>query len=301
MLYLILALLSSSLISVLMRLGNAHIKNNMMMFLWNYAICGFLSVVFMMEAGGIGAGADASVVVNPGGFFGGYQGGMGFAILLGAMSGIMYLVNFVLLQFNIRHNGMMMSSVFMKLGVLVPTLMAMVVFGDKPGFLQVLGFVMAIVAILIINIPSKSERADGNNGLTKALWLPILLLCAGFTDSLANIYEKVGSSALKDQYLLFTFAAACLISLLMAIKRKENFTIADLVWGFAIGVPNYFSARFLLLALGQLNAILVYPAINVGTILVVSACGIVFFKEKLNRKKALGFGLILVALVLLGL
>ena len=150
MIYLILAIASSALISVFMRLGNAHIKNNMVMFLWNYAICGILSMVFMLESGGIGAGADASAVVNPGGFFGGYQGGMGFAIVLGALSGIMYLVNFVLLQFNIKNNGLMLSSIFMKLGVLVPTLMAMLVFGDKPGVLQTLGFVMAIVAILII-------------------------------------------------------------------------------------------------------------------------------------------------------
>lgn len=46
MIYLLLAILSSTVISLLMRTSEKFIKNNMIMFIWNYVICLFLSIFF---------------------------------------------------------------------------------------------------------------------------------------------------------------------------------------------------------------------------------------------------------------
>lgn len=53
MIYLCLAILSSAAISVLMRIGDSHIKNNMIMFVANYAVCGLLSFLFLVIDEGI--------------------------------------------------------------------------------------------------------------------------------------------------------------------------------------------------------------------------------------------------------
>ena len=47
MIYLILAIASSSLISIFMRLSENHIKNEMGMFMASYALCAALAVGFM--------------------------------------------------------------------------------------------------------------------------------------------------------------------------------------------------------------------------------------------------------------
>lgn len=290
MMYLILAVLASTCIAFFMRLGERYIKNNMVMFIANYAVCLLLARIFM---------GSQKLFTS--------QAGMGYAAIIGVISGILYLMGFVLLQYNIGKNGVVLSSLFMKLGVLVPTLMAVVVYHETPSVLQVLGFVLAIGAIVIIN-GKKDRDGKGTDTEGKSLvrgekaakwWLLALLFVGGVTDSLANVYDKQGVGALKNHYLFITFTAALVLSVVLKQIKKQSITRMDLLWGIIIGVPNYFSARFLLLSLGQLPAIIVYPAYNVATILAISVVGVVVFHEKLEKRKLLGLLLILIALVLL--
>ena len=287
MIQLILSILSSAAIAVLMRLGDKQIKNNMVMFASNYIVCGVMSWAFMQKAGEAASGT-----------------GSGFALGLGIIGGIMFLLSFVLLQFNIGKNGVVLASTFMKLGVMVPILMAVVVFGEDPGRYQLLGILLAIIAIIVINgeksdetVHSKSEK----NQLSGKIWLIILLISGGFTDSLSNIYDKIGSADYKNQYLLVIFAVATVLSIVMAVVKKQRFTWVDAAWGIAIGIPNYFSARCVLYALASLPAIVVYPVYNVATILIVSLVGIFVFKENLSKRKLCGLVMIAVAIILLNL
>jgi multidrug transporter EmrE-like cation transporter len=55
----------------------------------------------------------------------------------------------------------------------------------------------------------------------------------------------------------------------------------------------------LLLALGELPAVLVYPVCSVGTIVAITVVGILFFKEKLSAKKISALVMIMAALALL--
>ena len=280
MVYLILAIVSSAMISVGMRLTEKYVSNTMGMFTANYAVCLILSRLLMGDVRLLAA-----------------QSGMGMAVGLGVVSGLMYLVNFVLLQRNIRLNGVVLSSASMKLGaVLIPVLVAILFFHERVKGLQVVGAVLAILAILLINL----EKGDVNRGGQKA-GLVVLLVISGITDTMANIYEKTGAEALKNHYLFYTFLAALLLALVMALRAKEKVTGRDIVCGLLIGVPNYFSARFILLALGSVPAVIVYPGYSVGTIMLIALIGLAVFHEKLSRQKAGAMGLILAALVLLNL
>lgn len=111
MIYLLLAILSSALISVLMRLSNSRVNSSMAMFAVNYALCAVLSRAFM--------GSSSLFTAQP---------GMGMALGLGAFSGVMYLASFLIMQHAIRSCGLVMSTTFTKLGVIIPTLIAIVVF-----------------------------------------------------------------------------------------------------------------------------------------------------------------------------
>lgn len=283
MLNLILAFVSSVLISIFLRVSESKVKNNYAMFLANYFICSALSALYIMLEGG----SDAFRI----------QTGSGFALGLGALGGILFLVSFVLLRWNISMNGVVLSATFMRLGVLVPTIMAIVAFHEQPGWMQLFGLVAAVVAIIIIN-GGKSDSKEGSRG---KIWLLVLLIMGGFTDSLANIFDKVGQAAVKNQYLFFIFIVATLLCVGILIVQKHRPSKWELLWGALVGIPNYFSTRFMLLALGELPAIVVYPVYNIATILLLSLAGVLIFKEKLNTRKAVGLVFIVVALILLNL
>ena len=277
MINLILAILSSMLVSVTMRLSEGRAKNNVSMLAVNYVMCAVLSFVYAGELSLLPAG----------------EAGFTFTLLWGLLSDGMYLGSVLLLQWNIGKNGVTLPATFMKLGVLVPTVLSMIAFGEVPGAAQAVGIVLAVAAIIMINTGKRGAKAASMLGLVA------LLGCGGLTDFTSKIYEEMGSAALSDHYLLYTFAAACLLCVLLAVVRKQKLTPADVAFGALVGIPNYYSARFLLASLSSVPAVIAYPTVNVGTIVAVSLCGMMLFKEKLSRRQWIAMGVILAALVLL--
>ena len=277
MIYLLLAILSSALVSLTMRFGEDRAPNRIAMLAVNYVCCTVLAAVF---TGGelIAAGEGAGLTWG-----------------LGAVSGVMFLVSFLLLQWNVRMNGVVLSSTFMKLGVIVPTFMAMTVFGETPRATQIVGLVLAVAAILIINLEKGGGKAKSSAGLL------ILLLSGGLTDVLSKVYEQWGNAAFGSQYLMYNFGTALILCVLLCLGRKQKLTWTDVACGLGIGVPNYFSARFLLQSLGSVPAVLAYPTYSVATIVVVSLAGVMLFGEKLSRRQVAGMGVILAAIALLNL
>ncbi len=283
MIYLILAIASSACVSIFMRLSENYIKNEMAMFMANYGICVVLSWAFMSE--------PMAQVLSKG----------PVAILtVGIITGVLYLGSFMLLKYNMKHNGIVLSSTFMKLGVLIPTLMAVVVFGEKPGVLQVAGIVLAITAIVVIQFEKEAVK-EGN----KKVWLLMILIGSGLADAMANVYEQMGQPEGKDGYLLVTFGTALALASSSAVygtvTGKAHIRKADLLFGMLIGVPNYFSARFLLLALGSVDAVIAYPVYSVATLITITVAGLLCFHEKLSKKKAVALVMIVAALCLLNL
>ena len=278
--YLILAILSSMMVSVVMRISEKYTGEGMGKLAVNYVMCCLLAWAFS-------GGMD----IFP------RQAGLGATLLMGLVNGFLYLAGFVMLQWNISRNGVVLPSTFMKLGVIVPTLMAILVFGEQPRLTQLAGLLLAVVSIFVIQGKGEKQKS----GKVKIGGLILLMLAGGSADAMSKVFEETGNQALKDQFLLYTFAVALVLCVLLVIAKKQRFGWKDAVFGLLIGIPNYFSARFLLLSLAEVPAMIVCPTFSVGTIVLVALAGVILFKEKLNRRKMIGLVLILAALVLLNI
>lgn len=285
MIYLIVAVLTSSSVSIIMRWGEKHVKNNFAMFMANYITCSMIAAFFLLTS--------RKPIFLP-------NDGLGFAIGLGAFGGILYLSAFVLLKMNIGKNGVMLSSVFMKLGVLVPLAIAIIVFHDKPSTFQIIGMMISLAAIIVIYLePAASDDEKRKKG--SLIFLLALLLLGGLVESFANIYEKVGNSEHKDLYMLCVFISASLCCAAIVIFQKKRITPADAAFGIMIGIPNYFSTRFLLKALESVPAVVTYPVYNIGAIILIGLAGILLFKERPGIRKYIGFAMIICAIVFLNI
>ena len=277
MVYLILAILSSALVSICMRLSGDRVKNNISLLAVNYSICSLV------------AAADAGWSILPA------AEGVGSTLIMGIIHGSFYLGSFWLLQQNVRKNGVVLSATFMKLGLLVPMTVSLLVFREQPGLLQVIGFVIALCAIVMINGAEAEASVQSRAGLL------LLLLAGGGGDAMAKIFEETGQQSLEPQFLLYTFVTALMLCLVLCVKSGQTLGKYELLFGVLIGVPNFLSARFLLKALAALPAVIVYPACSVGTILAVTMAGVAFFGERLGRRQWGALGLTLVSLIFLNL
>ena len=278
MIYLLLAIATSAMVSIVMRTSEKYIKNNISMLCVNYLMCVILANYYT----GIGRIS-----------FG--EKGMQTAVFLGIFSGFLYLFSFVFLQLNIRKNGVVLSATFMKLGVLVPTLMSVIFFKERLELLQLIGFCIALFAIVLINFEKGQQSASFKMGLV------ILLLGGGSADAMSKVFEQLGNVKYEDYFLYFTFISAFVLCVIFAVFKKQRLHITDIIFGLLLGIPNYLSARFLLKALSSVPAVITYPTYSVATIVVVSIAGVVFFKEKLSKKQKSAIAIILVSLVLLNI
>lgn len=277
MLSLILAIASSSLVSIMMRLGESRCSSKMTLPVSNYAVCSLLGLFFLLRGGIPGAGD-----------------GIGFAAGLGVFGGFLFLYSLLLFQQCIARNGIVLSSAFMKLGVLVPTVTAVLIFREQPRAAQLAGFALAIAAILLLNVEK------GKTGSAGAKWMLLfLLLVCGSTDALTNFYDKWGTAEAKEFFLLAVFFTALVYSAFLLHREGRRIGPWDILCGIGVGIPNYFSSRFLLTALKTVPAVVVFPVYSASALLVITAAGILIFREALNRRKAAAMLLILAALVLL--
>ena len=275
---LILAIASSALVSITMRFSGSKIKNNLSMLAVNYIMCTFLAWVYT------GFGSLYPAVY-----------GSPTAAVFGAVNGVLYLAGFVLLQRNIRTNGVVLSATFIKLGLLVSMAVSVIFFGERPEIWQWAGFALAVTAIVLMNYRPGEGKAGNLAGLL------LLLLAGGGGDAMSKVFEELGNPALSDYFLVVTFGTALLFCLILCKAGKEKMGRWEVLFGLLIGIPNFFSAKFLLGALQDIAAVIVYPVYSVATILTVTVTGILVFREKLEKKQWLALGMILVALVLLNI
>ena len=278
MIYLILSILGSVAVSFFMRMSEKTVKGSASLLLVNYMMCIVLAMLFT-GGGNVAPGTP----------------GKGIAIGLGVINGFFYLSSFVLFKYNVSKNGVVLSSIFMRLGILVSMILSIVVFGERPEVLQLIGFVIAVAAIVLIQTDKEKTTAGFKAGLL------LLLLMNGSGDAMSKVYDELGNPSYGEFFLLFTFLVAGILCFLLMLYKKERVGRAELFYGLLIGIPNYFSARFLLKSLAQVPAVIAYPTNSVAVIVLITIGGVILFKEKISKRKWIALIMIGVALCFLNL
>lgn len=279
MIFLILAVLCSSTMSIVIRLSNGRVKSRISMLAANYLTCMVTAVCFL----------------GPRNLFASAEG-FSRAFGMGMLNGIFFMTALIANQYSISRIGMVLPSVFSRMGgLLVPLVFSIFLFGEVPGALQIVGAMLAVAGILLMNLKSGSGKA----GCTAALI--ILLLTEGMASSMTKIYRETGVAAFSDNFLFFTFTSAFILCAAVAILRHERPGLREVLFGAMIGVPNFLATRFILGALENIPAIIVYPSRSVGTIAVIALTGVLVFKEKLSKRQVIALMIIIAALILLNL
>lgn len=280
MIYLILAILCSAGVSIFMRASEKYCQGHYGILLMNYVVC--------VLAGLILTGRGLTQTDGK---------GMPVPIVFGVVTGLLYCGSFILLQWNVRKNGVILSSTFMKLGVIVPAVLAVVWFGERPGWNQGLGFILAITAILMIHLEKGKIRTEK----AYTIGLLLLLLGGGLGDSMAKFYDVYGNPGLGSFFLMLSFLVSGIISGILVFRGREKITKYEVLFGVLIGIPNYFSARFLLWALADIPAVITYPTYSIAAMALIGAAGVLMFREKLTKRQWGAYLLVILAVGLLNM
>jgi multidrug transporter EmrE-like cation transporter len=217
-----------------------------------------------------------------------------WAIVLGLITGIFYFSCFICYQESVKRNGAALSGTFGRLGILIPMLFSVIMWGELPTVLQIVGILLSLISIIIVNISFNSNEAKGFNIL-----LIVLFMLGGMGDFCNKLFQKYSILIYKDLFLFAIFFTAFLLSLYFTFRSKNKVSGKDILFGFLVGVPNLFSSYFLILALNTVATAIAFPAYSAGSILFINIGGMVIYKEKLSLKNKVAVALIVLSLVLI--
>jgi drug/metabolite transporter (DMT)-like permease len=162
---------------------------------------------------------------------------------------------------------------------------------------------LAILALILIIFKSKKELLEGK----KTSWLLVLAVFfgTGLVDTIINVAGKrFDFSDFNKGFPLVCFAIAAFGGTLVLIfVKKSKFEFKNLVGGFLLGIPNYFSIYTLMEGLTYYkgNAAIVYPIVHILSILLASFIAFLWFKEKLSLVNYVGAFFAIAAVLLLSL
>lgn len=271
MLYLLLSVFCSVLIANLLMLHNRQGGHGILpVFLGNYLVAGLFSFAALPAPG-------APLPV--------------FDLVLGILCGAFFLLNFLVYQRSIVVNGLSLSVGVMRISMIIPVLLAVLMFRDRLNVWNLAGIITGLAAFGL--------RANLKE-LHNLLWILGLFLVSGLTDAGLKLYKELGSGA-EPTFVCIIFSSAFVFTLLAILLGKQLPRPASLLFGCALGIPNRYSTVFFLRGLDSVPASIAYPLVAVAIMLLSIVSDLIIWKKQAKARDALLWTLLLLSLLLLNL
>lgn len=285
MIYLLLSILSSTVIFVVFRLYKKYGVNTLQAIIVNYfiaCIVGFFGYIESVD--------DLIRIPSESWFLG--------TVFLGAM----FITVFNLAAITTQRSGLSVVSVATKMSVAIPVFFGIFIYNESLVFLKVTGIILALAAVYLSSIKTKKGISIKKENLIFPL---LVFVGSGIIDTTINYLENfyvsetdVGLFSSSIFGIAGIIGTAILIG--QAVLGKLKITWKNIAGGIALGIPNYFSIYFLVMALrspGFENSV-IFTLNHVGIVLASTILGIVLFKEVLLKKNWIGIALAVISIIL---
>ena len=285
MIYLLLSVLSSSVIFVIFKLFERFGINTLQAIIFNYFFA--FSVGMLVDQQEL----KPLKIISEDWFLGTF------------ILGFMFIAVFYLAAITTQKSGLSVVSVATKMSVAIPVLFGIVLYDESTGWIKIMGILLALVAVYLTSIKKK----EGIKIKKRNLIFPLLVFFgSGIIDTTLKYLET--SYVAQADVALFSstiFAIAGIIGIFILLFQQVRGTLQlsfkNVLAGIALGIPNFGSIYFLVLALrGEgMESSTIFPLNNVAIVMISTFLGILLFKEKMLSKNWIGILLAVASIVLI--
>ncbi|MBM3314358.1 hypothetical protein FJY71_00755 [candidate division WOR-3 bacterium] len=296
--FLLLKVLSSVGMGVLLRRAEARGLPRLPMVRVNYAVAALLAFFAAVAIGSTRAGVRT--------------------VLLGVATGGLFVTGMFCWIATIRAAGLALSVVAMRVAIVVPVLASVLVWHEPTTPMQLGGSAVALAALgLVLSdvvgpgprrkpVVTGSElgaepAAAGRASRAAPFWLAGLFLVDGLVMLPAQVFDRWELPGESLPFQAVIFVSAFLITTVIYYLRRERVNYQTAAQGSLVGACNLGNYLFLVLALGMLPGIVVYPVIAAGEVGLMALAGVALWREKVGPRAWVGIGLAVLALVLIQL
>lgn len=215
--------------------------------------------------------------------------------------GLLFISVFYCIALTAQKNGVSVSMVAAKLSVAIPVITAFLWYNDSITLLKILGIASSFVGVyLIASSPNQSSTKNKNWYLPLAVFVG-----SGIIDTLLNMVNHkfippADTNAILSVVFFTAFCLGLIWLIIKLITKKATIKYTDVIWGIALGIPNYLCMYFLLKTLHVFNqATIALPLNNILILMLTALVGWLGFKEALSPKKLIGLGFAFISIVIL--
>lgn len=232
---------------------------------------------------------------------GGRPGLAGGAIALGVVTGILFVVTFLLLGEAIGRLGLALPVAASRLAPMLPVLVSIVVYGERPGTFGVAGLSVAGLAIAAM-VAAAMEQS----GVRRISWVGgglLLALCfgMGLGQVSMKVFQELFPAGHEAGFLAWLFGTALVAAWWRVLATGRRVRRDDVLAGLVLGIPNVCSSLFMLQALRRLPGIMVFPVNDAGVVVVSTAVGLLWWRERPGCRSWVALALSLAAILLLNI
>ncbi|HEY0197414.1 MAG TPA: DMT family transporter [Rhodanobacter sp.] len=282
MIYVLLSVVCSVLVSVLLKLARRRGVDIGQAVAWNYLVASALTALILQPS--------LATLREP---------GAPWISLVGL--GILLPTIFLALGASVRHAGIVRSDAAQRLSLLISLLAAFVLFGERLTALKGIGIALGLLSLLCM--VWRSHKTGTREGL--AGWLyPLLVLCGfGIIDILFKRVALAGVPLGASLQAMFALALPVAFGLQWWRRMRDGvrFAARSALGGMALGLANFGNIFFYLRghqALPQHPA-LVFTSVSIGVVALGALVGTLVFRERLSALNLVGVALALLAIVLI--
>ena len=207
--------------------------------------------------------------------------------------GAFFIVMFNIMAITTQKLGISISSMASKMSLIIPVIGAIIFQNASIGIYKIAGIIIAIAAVYL------TFKKSGST--TKPTLAIILFFGAGILDMWIDFIRNNYLSSTFDfnSFIVTVFFTAFGMGLLKVIWEGKRILRKNIVAGIVLGVPNYFSIYFVLLALENLGGIYVFPILNIGVVLLSAIISWLFYQEQMSKTNWMGIGLACLSIVII--
>jgi len=209
-------------------------------------------------------------------------------MIYAVISALLFIGLFFIMARSSQINGVASTSVAVKMSMAISVVLMIIGYSEDFTFLKAIGVLFAILGVFLVSY-SKGNKAS-------AAWMLILLFFGSgaldFTLNYVQNYELESMTTALFSAIGLGLAGVLgsIILIFRLIKGSSKFSYKNVIAGFVLGIPNYFSIYLLILsysATGWQDST-VLAITNVSVVLMSSMIGFVIFKENASTRKIIG-------------
>jgi drug/metabolite transporter (DMT)-like permease len=227
---------------------------------------------------------------------------MGNWPLFAVLCGVLFISLFLVMGISSQRNGVALTSTAVKMSMAVSMLIMIFAYNESVGIQKISGILLAFLGVWLVTVSKESAPAEkGAHGM-----LAVLFIGSGMLDFVLSYVQKFEMGVLTPSlFSAFGFGFAGSIGLIILLFRlyrgKSRFHVKNVLAGIILGIPNYFSIYLLIMSYrdtGWSDSV-VLAVVNVSIVVLSAIVGFLIFKEKSDRRKLIGLGISLIAILLL--